>query len=146
MVRLAFSIEIKRSAEDIYALVGDPENDVRWQAAVLAVHKVTPGPIRTGSRYRHTLRILGKRLDVDVEFVERQLHSGYVMHCRSTPFDFETRVRLRRSGSGTLLDTVVEGRPTGVARVAAVVLSRHRSAEIDRDLQRLKRMMESGEL
>ena len=35
---------------------------------------------------------------------------------------------------------------TGVVRVAAVALSRHRSREIDRDMRRLKQMMESGEL
>jgi Polyketide cyclase / dehydrase and lipid transport len=150
MVRLEFSIEIERSVEDIYDVVGNPENDVKWQDAVMEVHKLTPGPIQAGSRYRHTLKIFGKRMGVDVEFIERQPHSGYVLQCRSTPFDFETRVQLtplkRQEGRSTRLDTIVEGRPTGAARVAAVVLSRHRSAEIDRDLRTLKRLMESGKL
>jgi len=146
MVRLEFSIEIERSVEDIYEVVGNPENDVVWQDAVVEVHKLTPGPIQTGSRYRHTLRIFGKRMGVDVEFIERQPHSGYVLRCRSAPFDFETRVQLHRRGRATLLDTIVEGWPTGPARVAAVVLSRHRSAEIERDLRTLKRLMEAGEL
>jgi hypothetical protein len=53
---------------------------------------------------------------------------------------------LPRGGSGTRLDTLVEGHPTGVARIAAVALSRHRSTEIDRDLATLKRLMESGTL
>jgi uncharacterized membrane protein len=149
-VRLEFSIEIERSVEDIYELVGNPENDVKWQDAVVEVHKLTPGPIQAGSRFRHTLRIFGKRMGVDVEFIERQPHSGYILQCRSAPFDFETRVRLtqlsRRAGHTTRVDTVVEGRPTGAARVAAVVLSRHRSGEIERDLHKLKRLMEAGEL
>ena len=146
MVRLEFSIEIARTAEDIYDLVGNPENDVKWQGAVLEVRKLTPGPLRTGSRFQHTLRVLGKRMDVDVEISERQPHSTYVLQCVSGPLAFETRVRLRRVGRGTLVDTVVEGRPSGVVRIAAVALSRHRSAEIDRDLRTLKRLMESGEL
>ena len=145
-MRLAFSIEIERSVEDIYELVGNPENDVKWQDAVVEVHKLTPGPIQAGSRYRHTLRIFGKRMGIDVEVIERQPHSGYVLQCRSAPFDFETRVQLRRRGGATLLDTIIEGRPTGAARVAAVVLSRHRSGEIERDLHKLKRLMEAGEL
>ena len=78
--------------------------------------------------------------------LECRPHTGYVLQCVSGPFTFETRVTLRRAGRGTLLDTVVEGRPTGIARIAAVVLSGHRRAEIDRDLRRLKRMMEAGEL
>jgi hypothetical protein len=150
MVRLAFSIEIERSVEDIYELVGNPENDVKWQSAVLDVRKLTPGPIRAGSRYQHTLRILGKRMAVDVEISERQPHSSYVLQCVSGPLTFETRVQLTkvqgRDGRATLVDTVVEGHPSGVVRVAAVALSRHRRAEIDRDLRTLKRMMESGQL
>jgi uncharacterized membrane protein len=150
MVRLEFSIEIERPADDIYELISNPENDVKWQDAVLEVRKLTPGPVRAGSRYQHMLRILGKRMAVDVEISERQPHSSYVLQCVSGPLTFETRVKLtevrRRAGYATLLDTTVEGHPSGVVRVAAVALSRHRSREIDRDLRTLKRMMESGEL
>jgi hypothetical protein len=150
MLRLEFSIEIERSAEEIYELVGNPENDVKWQDAVLDVRKLTPGPVRTGSRYRHTLRILGKSMGVDVEISARAPHSSYVLQCVSGPLTFETRVQLtqvqRRGGRATLVDTVVEGHPSGVVRIAAVALSRRRRAEIDRDLRTLKRMMESGEL
>ena len=86
MVRLEFSIEIQRSAEDVFELVGNPENDVKWQDAVLEVEKLTPGPIRTGTRYRHTLKILGKRMQVDVEFIERKAPSGYVLRSLGAPF------------------------------------------------------------
>jgi carbon monoxide dehydrogenase subunit G len=146
MIRLEFSIEIKRSPEHVFALIGDPENDVQWQSAVVAVRKVTPGPIRIGSRYQHTLSILGKHTDIDVEFTERRAHSGYVLKSLGAPFDFEMRVQLKPSARGTLLEAVIEGRPSGVARIAAVLISHHRRAEIKRDLRTLKKMLESGEL
>jgi len=146
MVRLEFSIEIERTSEDIFDVVGNPENDVNWQSAVLAVSKLTPGPIRAGSQYRHSLNILGHTMDGEVEISERQPASGYVLQCVCGPFSFETRVQLKPAKRGTLLDTIVEGRPTGVAHIAAVVLSRRRRGEIDRDLRTLKRLMEAGEL
>ena len=146
MVRLEFSIEIERTAEDIFDVVGNPENDAKWQSAVLSVQKLTPGPIRTGSQYRHSLSILGQAMDAAVEISERKPASSYVLQCVSGPFSFETRVQLKPAKRGTLLDTVVEGRPTGVAHIAAVVLSRRRRGEIDRDLRTLKRLLESGEL
>jgi carbon monoxide dehydrogenase subunit G len=146
MIRLDFSIEIKRSPAHVFALVADPENDVQWQSAVVAVRKITPGPIRTGSRYQHTLSILGKHTDIDVEFTERRAHTGYVLRSMGTPFDFEMRVQLQPTPAGTLLEAVIEGRPSGIARIAAAILSRHRRAEIKRDLRTLKRMMESGKL
>jgi hypothetical protein len=84
---------------------------------------------------------------VEVEISERKPCASYVLQCISGPLTFETRVQLTQVRRGaTLLDTVVEGHPSGVVRLAAVALSRHRSAEIDRDLRRLKRLMESGEL
>lgn len=144
MIRLEFAIEIKRSPEQVFALIGDPENDVQWQSAVVAVRKVTPGPIRIGSRYQHTLSILGKHTDIEVEFTERRAHSGYVLKSLGSPFDFEMRVQLKPAPRGTLLEAVVEGRPSGVARIAAVLISRHRRAEIKRDLRTLKKMLESG--
>jgi hypothetical protein len=55
-------------------------------------------------------------------------------------------VKLLPAKRSTRMETVIHGRPTGLARVAAVILSRHRSAEIDRDLHTLKRKMEAGEL
>jgi Polyketide cyclase / dehydrase and lipid transport len=147
MLQFNFSIEIERSAKDIFDLLGNPENDVKWQEAVLDVRKVSPGPVRTGSRFQYTLRILGRRMDLEVEISERQPHSSYALQCVSGPLTFETRVQLTQvRRNATLLATVVEGHPTGVVRIAAVALSRHRRAEIDRDLQRLKRLMESGEL
>jgi hypothetical protein len=146
MIRLDFSIEIRRSPEHVFALVANPENDVQWQSAVVAVRKVTPGPIRAGSRYQHTLSILGKHTDIDVEVTERRAHSGFVLRSLGSPFDFEMRVQLQPISRGTLLEAVIEGRPSGVALIAAVILSRHRRAEIKRDLRTLKRKMESGEL
>lgn len=150
MLRLEFSVEIERAADEIYELISNPENDVKWQDAVLEVRKLTPGPVRAGSRYQHMLRILGKRMDVDIEISERQPHSSYVLQCVSGPLTFETRVQLtevrRRAGHATRMDTTVVGHPTGVVRVAAVALSRHRRGEIERDLRALKRMMEAGEL
>ena len=112
----------------------------------MAVRKVTPGPIRTGSRYQHTLNILGKHTDIDVEFTERHANSGYVLRSLGSPIDFEMRVQLEPTPRGTVLGAVIEGRPSGVARIAAMLLSRHRHAEIKRDLRTLKRLMESGEL
>lgn len=146
MVRLEFAIEIDRPSEDVFNVVANPENDIQWQSAVLAVRKLTPGVIRTGSQYRHTLNILGQSMDAAVEISERQPDTSYVLQCVSGPFSFETRVKLLPTKRSTLMETVIEGRPTGLARVAAVILSRHRSAEIDRDMHTLKRKMESGEL
>lgn len=46
MLKASFSIEIGRPAADVYRLISNHENDVRWQSVVADVRKISPGPAR----------------------------------------------------------------------------------------------------
>jgi len=146
MLKASFSIEIGRPAADVYRLISNHENDVRWQSAVADVRKISPGPVRAGSRFRHTLQLLGARMQADVEIAETRAPEFHAFSIAGGPFAFETRVSLQATSSGTLLQTDVEGHAHGLVRLAVITLSHKRRREIEHDLRRLKRMMESGDL
>jgi len=146
MLKVSFSIDIGRPVEDVYRVLIDHENDVRWQAAVIEARKLSPGPTRAGTRYRGTFRLLGSKLGVDLEVLDLRPPEFYSFTATSGPFAFETRVRLEPSKLGTEVNTEVEGSLGAMPRLAAVTLSRVRRKEIERDLATLKRMMEKGEL
>lgn len=146
MLKASFSIEIARSAADVYRLLSNHENDVRWQSVVCDVRKLSPGPVRAGSRFRHTMQLLGARMEAEVEIAETRAPEYHAFSVVGGPFAFETHVILRGSGGGTLVLTDIEGHAHGLARLAAVALSHARRGEIERDLRRLKRMMEAGDL
>lgn len=146
MLKANFRIDIARAAEDVHRVLSTHENDIHWQGAVTGVRKLSPGPARVGTRYLATLKMMGRQMEVDVEIIEDQPSRLHAISIVAGPFAFETRVRLVASGSGTQVHTEVEGRAGAVARLAAIALSRVRKAEIEKDLQTLKRMMEAGEL
>jgi len=62
------------------------------------------------------------------------------------PFAFETAFRFIACHPGTLVQTEVEGHARRLVRLAVITLSHVRRHEIERELRRLERMMETGAL
>jgi uncharacterized membrane protein len=145
-MRLEFTIDIYRPPCDVFALVGNLENDPKWQAAVVSAEKVSTGPIGEGTRFRHVVRLMGRPTKVDIEIVHHEPGATYTLHCISGPLTFGTEVRFERIASGTRLVTLVEGQPRGLLKLAAIALSHHRQSEIEADLRNLKQLMESEAL
>ncbi|HKE41652.1 MAG TPA: SRPBCC family protein [Casimicrobiaceae bacterium] len=146
MVKASFRIDIGRAIADVYDVLVNHENDVYWQSAVVESRKLSSGPTRAGTRYRGTFRLLGSKLDVQLEVLEVRPPTFYAFAVTSGPFSFETRVQLEVSAIGTEVNTEVEGSVGAIPQLAAVTLSRIRRKEIERDLGTLKRLMEGGEL
>ena len=145
-MRLEFMIDIQRPPRDVFALVGNLENDPKWQAAVVSAEKLTQGPIGEGTRFRHVVRLMGRPAKIDIEIVHHEPDSTYTLHCVTGPLTFGTEVRFERIAAGTRLVTLVEGQPPGLLKLAAVALSHQRQSEIAADLRNLKQLMESAAL
>jgi hypothetical protein len=145
-MNLEFTVEIFRPPRDVFAVVGDLENDPKWQSAVIATTKLTSGPIAKGTRFRHVMKLMNRRADLDIEFVRHDPYERYVVQCNFGPLAFGTEVRFEPTSKGTRLVTLVAGRPKGVLKLAAVTLSDYRRSEIEADLINLKDLMESRAL
>jgi uncharacterized membrane protein len=129
---------------DVFALVGNLENDPKWQSAVVAAKKLTAGPVGEGTRFRHVMNLMGRQTDVDLEIVDHEPERRYVLNGICGPLTFSTEVRFERIAQGTRLVTFIEVQNRGLLRFAMMALSNHRRSEIEADLRRLKQMMESG--
>jgi uncharacterized membrane protein len=145
-MRLEFAIDIHRPPRDVFALVGNLENDPKWQSAVMAVKKVTDGPIGEGTRFRHLVKLLGRPTDIDIEIVRHDPGHRYALNCICGPLLFGTEVRCEPIAQGTRLVTLIEGKAKGLLKLATVALSHHRQTEIEADLRNLKQLMESAAL
>ena len=143
-MRLEFTIEIHRPPRDVFALVGNLENDPKWQSAVVAAKKLTVGPIGEGTRFRHVMNLMGRQTDLDLEIVDHEPERRYTLQGAYGPLLFATEVRFEPIAQGTRLVTLVEAHAKGLLRFAAMALSKHRKSEIEADLVRLKQLMESG--
>lgn len=143
-MRLEFVIDVQCPVPDVFDVVGNLENDPKWQKAVTPATKVSEGPIGEGTRFRHLVRLMGRQSAIDIEFRQYVPGQRYVLDCVTGPFEFMTDVRFEPIPGGTRLVTMVAGQPKGILKLAAVTLSNYRRREIDADLQTLKRMMEAG--
>jgi carbon monoxide dehydrogenase subunit G len=146
MLRSSFVVDITRPPVAVYRVISNHENDVRWQSIVAEVQKLTAGPVRAGSRFRHTFALLGATMDAELEVTETRVGQLHVFTASGGPFSFNARVRLTEIEDGTRLQTDIDGQANALGRLAAVGLSRLRRREIVADHQRLKRLMEACHL
>jgi carbon monoxide dehydrogenase subunit G len=146
MLRARFRVDIARPPLDVYRVISNHEYDPRWQSAVAEVVRLSAGPVRAGSRFRHTLSIMGARIQAELEVGQTRAAELHAFSAAGGPFAFDARVVLTATAAGTRMDTDIDGRVNGVARLAAIGLSRLRQREIAADHQRLKRLMEAFEL
>ena len=146
MLRKSFTVDIARSPIDVYRVISNHEYDVKWQSVVAEVHKLSAGPVRAGSRFRHILALMGTRMEAELEVAETRAAELHVFSASAGPFAFDASVVLTPIAAGTRVQTDIDGRAKGVARLAAVSLSHLRRREIACDHERLKRLMESFDL
>ena len=64
------NVFINRAAEEIFAYMSDIENMVDWSSVIISTRKISPGEMHVGATVQHTIRFLGKWLDITFEIVE----------------------------------------------------------------------------
>lgn len=146
MLRASFAVDIARPPHDVYRVISNHENDVLWQSAVAEVVRLSAGPVRAGSRFRHTFALMGVTMQAELEVAETRAAELHVFSAAGGPFAFDARVVLTATAAGTHVQTDIDGRAGGIGRLAAVTLSHLRRREIASDHLRLKHLMEALDL
>jgi uncharacterized membrane protein len=67
---ITHSIEINRSAEDVFAYLDDVERHGEWQDAIVSTKLETPGPVGVGSRVLEIRKAGGREQDASYEITE----------------------------------------------------------------------------
>lgn len=60
MTRATHVVRIRQTAEQVFALVGDPSRDAEWNPNAVSVSNLSGGPSRQGSCYSQTNRRFGE--------------------------------------------------------------------------------------
>jgi uncharacterized protein YndB with AHSA1/START domain len=140
-----YSVEIGRPVGEVFARLSEPESALEWSGSVVAVTKLTPGPVGVGSRYRVVGKALGRRLAVTLAITDYQ--PNRVIAYRRTP-EPGTPQFAEGSGSwlfapiphGTRFTLRAETRP-GLLRWLVEPVVRW---QVGRDQRRLKQLIEGG--
>lgn len=142
------SVVITRNVEDVFGVLSDVTNVPKWNRNAIEVTPLTSGPMRVGSRRRAVSRTFGGGTQTnEAEMVEFEPRRRMVVKSVGGPFVWRAVIEFGEISGGTSIDrTWTFERPRGLYGVMSPVLPTLMRKEFQRDLDNLKRLMESGGL
>lgn len=136
---------IARSRADVAAFAGDPSNAPRWYANITSVEWRTPPPVRVGSQMAFVARFLGRTLAYTYEVVDLVQGERLVMRTAEGPFPMETTYTWEPAGeSSTRMTLRNRGESRGFGKLGAPVMAAAMRRANRKDLEQLKRLLESS--
>ena len=139
------SVEINRPRAQVAAFAADPDNVTAWYQNITSVQWETPRPLTVGSRLAFVAHFLGRRLTYTYEVLTYVPGERLVMSTNEGPFPMETSYAWEEAPSGgTQMTLRNRGEPSGFAKVATPLLAKAMRRANNKDLQRLKHVLESG--
>ena len=144
-VDVTSEIEIARPRIVVSAFAADPDNVPRWYVNIKSVEWQTPRPARLGSRIAFVAQFLGRRLAYTYEIVGWEPGERLVMRTAEGPFPMETSYFWRDAGEDcTYMTLRNRGVPSGFSRFVAPFMAVAIRRSTDKDLRRLKQVLEGG--
>jgi hypothetical protein len=135
---------IDRSAAEVAAYAGDPTNAPEWYANIRSIEWRTPPPLGVGSRLDFVAQFLGRRLVYTYEVIELLPGRRLVMRTAQGPFPMETTYTWEPvDGTRTKMSLRNRGNPSGFARITEPVMAAAVRRANQKDLARLKLLLES---
>ena len=137
------AIDIDRARAVVAAYASDPDNATTWYTNIKRVEWRSSKPLQVGSRIAFIAHFLGRKIDYTYEIKEFVPGERLVMATSEEPFAMETTYTWSdgRSG-GTKMTLRNRGTPSGFSRVAAPMLKAAMRRANNKDLMRLKRVLE----
>jgi uncharacterized membrane protein len=144
-VDIVTEIEIARPRAEVATYVADVENATEWYVNIKSVEWKTEPPLRVGSRVAFVAQFLGRRLEYTYEIRELVEGERLVMSTAQGPFPMETTYAWADAGEGgTRMTLRNRGEPGGFKKVGAPMMARAMRNANRKDLEQLKRILETS--
>jgi uncharacterized membrane protein len=143
-VDVTVSTVIACPRERVAQFAANPDKVPTWYVNIKSVEWKTPRPAVVGSQIAFVAHFLGRRLAYTYEIVELIPGERLVMRTSEGPFPMETSYTWESLGdSSTRMTLRNRGVPTGFSVLLRPFLSWMMRRETRKDLERLKRLLES---
>lgn len=136
---------VARAKSDVAAFSANPENAPVWYVNIKAVEWKSEPTVRVGARVAFVAHFLGKRMAYTYEIVDFVPEQRLVMRTAEGPFPMETTYTWETAEQGgTRMTLRNRGEPSGFSRLAAPFMSLAMRRANEKDLGRLKALLERG--
>jgi hypothetical protein len=135
---------IDRPCAEVSAYAGNPDNAPAWYVNIESVEWKSSPPAQVGSRIAFVAHFLGKRLAYTYELVDLVPAERLVMRTADGPFPMETTYTWQSTGErSTRMTLRNRGKPSGFGKLAAPFMAAAMRRANEKDLARLKAILES---
>jgi uncharacterized membrane protein len=141
VVRIDFTVEVERDAQEVFEYLTDLARLPEWQSSV--VESCADGPLAEGVRIAERRRILGREVENELEVIAFESPCRLMLKALRGPVRFTVDHRLVESGGSTLVNVVAEAESNTFMKLAEPLLARTAEEELRRDFDRMKEMVES---
>lgn len=145
MIKNEKSITIDRPIEEVFAFVSDLRNGLQWQSNLLDVRRTTEGPLGLGTQYTSVRKLMGRKMQDNVEFVAYEPNTRLTFRSTSDSMPMETSHRFESTAEGTRLTTVIELHPGGFMGLAEPLLAANLRRWMETHFSDLKDLLEGRE-
>jgi uncharacterized membrane protein len=141
-----FSITIDRPVEEVFAVLSNPEITPTWSSLAVEETVTSTGPIGVGTTYRAVGVVFGRRVVNENEVTEFEPNRMWTVRVLTGPMRTGASMAFEPVERGTHITMRITMEPAGLLRLAAPLLVRLGRRQFQRDLEHLKRLMETGAL
>lgn len=141
MVRIEFTIDVARPAEDVFEHLTDLDRLHEWQGS--AVSSRSDAPLAEGVRIFECRRVMGKEIHNELEVTEFDRPRRLTLRALNGPVRFTVDHRLAEVGGSTRLEVVAEGKAGRFMKLGEPLLARQAEHELRGDFARLKELLEA---
>jgi carbon monoxide dehydrogenase subunit G len=141
VVRIELAIDVARPAEEVFRNLVDLERLPEWQSS--AVESRADEPLAEGVHIFERRRVLGREIHNELEVTGFDPPRQLTLKALTGPIRFTVDHRLAAADGGTRLRVVAEGKAGGFMKLGQPMLTRAVEAELRKDFERLKELLES---
>lgn len=136
-------VVVARAPREVFAFLGDAENDPAWRPGVLDIARVAGDGPGAGARYRQGVKGPGgRRIDADVETTAYEPDRLIGFRATAGPVRPEGRYELAPEDGGTRVRFALAAELGGLKVVMAPAVRRTMAGEVGH-LENLKRVLEA---
>jgi uncharacterized protein YndB with AHSA1/START domain len=140
MPEASHSVEINRPAADVFAFLGDGENDRQWRSGVVDVRRRSGQGL--GAVYEQGVKgPLGRRVPADYEIIAYEADRRIAFRAIAGPVRPEGTYELTPTDGGTRVTFSLRYTPRGMGRLMSPMVGKTMRAEVAQ-LDRLRAVLE----
>jgi uncharacterized protein YndB with AHSA1/START domain len=122
MIRFTFRVDVARPVPEVFAFVTDPARLPEWQGSD-GVERLTPGPVRAGTRLREARALLGRRVESITEVTAYEPDRRFAIRILSGPAPVADGWAFEAIPGGTRVHVSTTGRAPRLLRPVEPLLS-----------------------